>query len=454
MEQAPNPDGIRRTRWAVIRNSYPELKSTTIKTWQEWIPDEVCKIKYDTPINGHIFEPLADGTIVDMEVYFVSLDREQDLKKVLGMELTGAWVNEAREMRFAAIEAVMERCGRFPPKADGAPITWTGLIADTNPPGTDSWWYRLSELERPAGFEFWRQPGALKAIRDGKGNIVGYQANPEAENVKHQQLGFSYWMRQVSGRDPAKIWTQLCGEYGQTFDGKPVYDGIWQSAWHVSHVPLDLYRGIPIWLGWDFGLTPACVVGQVGPTGQLRILREFWCERGGIKQFATDVVKPALTNLFPGLEFWSIGDPAGSQAMQADSELTCLGMLAAAGIPTIPAPSNLFNVRREAVISRLTRLAGADPAIILDPSCRMLIEGFDGGYHFKRVQVGGTDRYHDAPDKNKFSHLHDAIQYLILGVDHIGGGDMGMFMGTANQVGPNGQVLTAPTSIGRWNGMT
>jgi hypothetical protein len=211
-------------------------------------------------------------------------------------------------------------------------------------------------------------------------------------------------MRQVSGRDPAKVWTQLCGEYGQTFDGKPVYDQVWQNAWHVSRTPIPVYRGLPLWLGWDFGLTPACVVGQVSPLGQLRILREFVCERGGIKQFAGDVVKPRLATLFPGLEFWSIGDPAGSQAQQADSDLTCLGMLAEVGIPTIPAPTNLFDIRRQAVIDRLSRLAGADPAFLVDPSCQNLIAGFDGGYHYKRVQVSGTDRYHDAPDKNKYSH--------------------------------------------------
>ena len=34
-EQEPY-EGVRKTRWAAIRNSYPELKSTTIKTWEEW----------------------------------------------------------------------------------------------------------------------------------------------------------------------------------------------------------------------------------------------------------------------------------------------------------------------------------------------------------------------------------------------------------------------------------
>lgn len=31
-EQRPGSDGIRRTRWVVVRNTQPELKTTTIKT--------------------------------------------------------------------------------------------------------------------------------------------------------------------------------------------------------------------------------------------------------------------------------------------------------------------------------------------------------------------------------------------------------------------------------------
>ena len=35
-EQEAGEDGIKRSRWAIIRNTYPELKATTIKTWQQW----------------------------------------------------------------------------------------------------------------------------------------------------------------------------------------------------------------------------------------------------------------------------------------------------------------------------------------------------------------------------------------------------------------------------------
>jgi hypothetical protein len=36
-----------------------------------------------------------------------------------------------------------------------------------------------------------------------------------------------------------------------------------------------------------------------------------------------------------------------------------------------------------------------------------------GGYCYKRLQVSG-ERYRDVPDKNSYSHPHDALQYAAL----------------------------------------
>ena len=49
-----------------------------------------------------------------------------------------------------------------------------------------------------------------------------------------------------------------------------------------------------------------------------------------------------------------------------------------------------------------------------DRRCSSLIKGFEGGYQYKRMEVSG-ERYADKPDKNMFSHIHDALQYLMLG---------------------------------------
>lgn len=434
--QAPDATGVRRTRWAAIRQTYPELRSTTIKTWEEWAPPSVCPISFGAPIEGRMKMPLEDGTSMDLEILFLALDRPADVKKLLSLELTGAWINEARELDRTIVQAALSRTGRYPAKRT-ANLTWSGLIMDTNPPDDDHWWYRLAEEIRPDGWAFFRQPGALRAITDDSGRILRYEANPDAENVKHQPLGYAYWMRTVAGADPEWVRVHCCGEYGSVFEGRPVYHGVYNDAVHVAGKPLGLFRGRPVHLGFDFGLTPACVFAQVAPDGQLRILRELVCERGGIKQFATDAVIPMLTNLFPGLRVHSTGDPAGRQASQAD-ELTCLRQLELLGIPTQPAPTNDFLPRRQAVIDRLTRTIDSKPAFIIDPSCKMLRRGFLGGYKFERVQVSGEERFKDQPAKNKFSHCADALQYLCLGVDSIHSAD---------------QYVPPPIPVAPWSGM-
>ena len=48
---------------------------------------------------------------------------------------------------------------------------------------------------------------------------------------------------------------------------------------------------------------------------------------------------------------------------------------------------------------------------------RDLAEGFRGRYQFRRVKISGSaERYHDEPDKNEYSHPHDAVQYVATAV--------------------------------------
>ena len=35
-DQAPDYDGVRRTKWIVTRTTYKELRDTTIETWLAW----------------------------------------------------------------------------------------------------------------------------------------------------------------------------------------------------------------------------------------------------------------------------------------------------------------------------------------------------------------------------------------------------------------------------------
>jgi hypothetical protein len=101
IQQKPSPrDGIKYTRFAIVRNTNPMLKTTTLKTWLELMPEHVWgPVKYSPPIIHHIKLPPRDGAAgIDCEVIFLALDDPKDVRKLLSLELTGAWVNEAREL--------------------------------------------------------------------------------------------------------------------------------------------------------------------------------------------------------------------------------------------------------------------------------------------------------------------------------------------------------------------
>ena len=251
ISQPPCTDNIRRSRWACIRNTYPELKSTLIKSWQDWLPDSVCPIRWDVPITGHMkLADIGDGTGVDLEVVFLALDRPADVKKLLSLELSGGWMNEAKELDKSVLDMLTGRVGRYPgmksmPKGV---VPWSGVIMDTNPMDDDHWYYKLAEEERPMGYKFFRQPGAM-ILKDGK-----YYPNPAAENIKNHSLGFEYYTRQIPGKQPEWIKVYVMGDYGCVIDGKPVYPEYADNIHCASEVPIMPMKGTPLMLGWDFGL--------------------------------------------------------------------------------------------------------------------------------------------------------------------------------------------------------
>ena len=176
MEQEPNSEGIRKTRWICVRNTYPELKGTVIKTFQQWIPEALCPIVFDAPIHGTLNLPgvgkdgKPDGTKIESEFYFLSLDKPKDVQRLMSLECTGVWINEAQFLDKALVLEALSRCGRYPMMLDGGP-TWYGLIMDTNSPDEDHWWHEYEfgtddegHSLTPKDWVFIEQPGGLLEI--------------------------------------------------------------------------------------------------------------------------------------------------------------------------------------------------------------------------------------------------------------------------------------------------
>lgn len=391
-EQAPNPrDGIRYTRWAIIRNTYPELKMTTLKTWASWCPLVYGKLNMDSPITHHV-----KTKELDMEVFFLALDREDDVKKLLSLELTGAWVNEAREIPKGIIDALTGRVGRYPAKRDGGP-TWFGIMMDTNPPDDQHWWFKLAEEETPHNFEFFKQSSGRSL---------------DAENIEN--LPDNYYENIQAGKDEDWIKVYVDGEYGYVIEGKAVFPE-YRDRIHCATEAIQPVDAFALEIGADFGLTPSAAIGQKLVDGRWLVIDEMTTDNCGVQRFAEQLAKYMATYYPDFVVAHGWGDPAGNKRAETDERTALEIMKEYTGWKWKPAPSNEPMMRIEAVKGALNRLIDGQPGFLLSPKCKTLRKGFTSGYHYRAVKTGSGQQFHDEPAKNMYSHPHDALQYLLLG---------------------------------------
>lgn len=267
------------------------------------------------------------------------------------------------------------------------------------------------------GVEVWENPRNKFVVID-----LHYTANPHKRGKA--------WKDAIKESMPIRDFLMEYEKSWQTYEGKPVYEDF-NKLIHVVRGTIEPEPGIPILLGWDFGLTPACVLAQlVGQ--QLRILEEFIESDGSIIRLAPRVWKHLAVNYGPWLhnqreKLFSYIDPAGFQKSQVD-EKTCAGILRKASDPASLLPANQiagfvnitpgpvdWEARKGSVENFLVRTYGKGAAIIIsEDGCPILIEGFNGGYQFpeKAIDIEPTMI---RPIKNKFSHPHDGLQYLCYG---------------------------------------
>ena len=406
MSQMPDEQGVRYSRWGIIRATNPQLRSTTIKTFEMWIPPEIAPVVYTAPINAHIRQRLQDGTIVDCEFVFLALDEPDDIKKLTSLELTGAYINEVREIEHAHFETLQGRIGRFPQtRKDEKGNTLYGpthikIIMDSNPPKTTHWTYDMFHTgQLPGGYAIFIQPPAVLWNEDTE----SWDLNPDAENLSHLPDG--YYERQLKGATDEYIRVMLAGEPGMTQAGKIVFPSYSEKK-HVSLVRLDPIRGLPLIIGMDFGLTPAAVLGQLTNRG-FRITDELPTTDESLEDFVTEYLQPLLVKRYPGYQIVGSGDPAGSGRNDIDKR-TRFQVLIGLGIRAFPAMTNSFVTRKETVEWFLRR----DEGLLISPHCTVLREAFGGGYIYKQLQK--ANRSTERPDKNIYSHPMDALQYALL----------------------------------------
>lgn len=395
--QTPNIHGVRRSRWSIIRNTYRELTDTTMATFFDWLPQDLGDYKAQDA-KWTLKGDLPDGTKLELEVLFRALDKPTDVKKLLSLELTGAWINEAREVPKEILDMLVGRLGRFPSKREIGEY-WYGVIMDTNPPDEDHWWYRLFEEQAPEDYILFRQPSGL---------------SEEAENIDN--LPKRYYDKMIGGKDQEWVNVYVHGQYGFVQEGRVIFPEYNDAVHCVHDLCLSQHTRV-LYLGADFGLTPAAVIAQEADDGQIQCIDEVVTEDMGTVRFGKRI-RRAVVSDYGNLPIEGWGDPSGDNRSQVD-ERTCFDVLSAQDINLLPAPTNDFALRREAVAQLLTTMTmKGRPQLVISPKCRMLRKALAGGYKYRRINASGTERFAEKPDKNMYSHIAEALQYLAVGRGH------------------------------------
>lgn len=447
MWQNPDRNGVRWSRGCITRPTYGQLQDTVMKDWFAWFPQTrenwngdrmEHKVTLDVPGFGQL----------RMEVLFRACEDRKKAEQVFkGMQLTWYWPNEIDTHDPGEIEFALPRLGRYPPMSKGG-CAWYGMFSDMNAPDIDNWTYDLlvegnmklppetieqmrAVLGKDFRIAFHRQPGGLE---------------PDAENLMNLPLG--YYERLMIGRSENWINRFVNNQFGAVRNGQPVYPE-YNDDFFAAKAPLAPVPGIPISLGVDGGATPAVVFGQLDDHGALRVVDElvvfagneddplerfgaeafgtlvgeYWCEKFAKNQFGHCWYDPTAQH---GDEYQDSWIRLFWQAFRKEVDKQ-LGKGWSGQWRCKPAPvkGNRIPARLAAVQRHLVVQDGR-PRFLLSPTCRHLRRGFNNGYVITRVQMSnGMGKWKDEPLKNDYSHAHDALQYLALGLAKRGQADGG-----------------------------
>jgi hypothetical protein len=159
--QKPSRDGIRRTRAVIVRNTMPQLRDTTLSSWNYWFKHGQAGTWHETDKK---FTLRFDD--VECEVLFRPLDSAEDVARVLSLEVTFAIIDEFVEIPREIIDALSARCGRYPSKkVDGGATNW-GMWGSSNPSTEDNWWFDYLHNGLPDNALYFLQPSASARRRE------------------------------------------------------------------------------------------------------------------------------------------------------------------------------------------------------------------------------------------------------------------------------------------------
>ena len=386
-------DGVRRSKMVIVRNTLSQLKTT-------------CLVSVQQLLRPVINYKVSDATIqlrmpgVESDWLLLPLDTEQNIQRLLSLELTAAWCSEFREIPPEIVQAVLSRCGRYPSRAMLTPEQadyWYGLLMETNSFSEDSPWFEQLEVDLPSNWAYFVQPGAFARGAENRENLPPkYYEDLMESNTKE-------WAEQY-----------IHNRITPSLSGTAVFRNTFSTDFHVSDEPVVPVPGLPLILGTDTNRNPAVLICQLDDRGRLLVMKELFTSNLGMDKFLDEFLTPELAkDRFRRLNGYMVLDPAGRTKSEIGEEAV-IDACRRHGYEAVLAMTNSIDPRIRAVEKFLTKQIAGGPAMIIDRNgCPNLILALQSRYRYKKKKSG---EFEEKPDKlHPWSDLVDGLQYACLG---------------------------------------
>ncbi len=373
---------------ALIRDTWENCRDTTLKEFFTWFPEDVA----GTFVKSEkLFTWDTARTGLRGEVRFMGMDDEKDAGKL--------------QSRFFGLFGLDE-----PSPAAGSggihETIFTTALTRLRQPGMQ--WYAAKLAQNNPDESHWTY---RRFIDPGEQGFTHFQTQTP-ENTVNLPPGYYEQMSKDLSSRPDLQRRFVKGEFGFQQLGRPVCP-LWNDSVHLAE-GLEPVAGADLWLSWDGGLTPVCVIAQVLPSGVLMILDAIEESNGGTYQLIEDQVYPLLETRYAAFrgKWRHTGDPSLVNRDASDSRQSpVLSIKKLLGGAWRPGPKDLAP-GIDPLNRRLSLLGpmGKGMVIVDRHRARGVHHALRGGWHHKQ-HAGGVAS--ESPVKNHpDSDFGDTLRYL------------------------------------------
>lgn len=375
------------TKWFIARRDYNDLMDTTLRTMTNILnnlPDGTLLDRQKMAPQKWWIRPIVTSpgqSAEPSEITFMGLQDD-----VGSYEFTGGFIDETDEVEKNYVFQMLGRL-RWKPNPEFPDENFSIGMA-FNPPPMTHWLYTEC-----TGLD-------LLGTKVKEPTITLFRPQPK-ENQRNLPRG--YYETAAANMPEELRQRYVDGQWGNTYPGEPVIRQFKRSL----HVRDKLeYQGGTVFRFWDFGYNrPALIWAQLSMAGHLQLLGEFLGHHVEGTKFI-ETVLAQTTQRFPNAtKFVDYGDPAVAQQKDTGSMLALLNN---AGI-LMRYQRTPFDISMTTLRKRFESQIEGEQAILIDSSCRVLIDALAGGYHLK--DDGVTPR-----KDGYFDHLVDALRYGVYNI--------------------------------------